>query len=448
MRRLLAFCLLLFLCCVFSLFFNQRALALPIPPPGGPAIGNVGKNCVCNIPDTAGSGKNGFTCTVYDIVGANLGTGVAYCNGSNLACYNDVNAPAYTNPYIDRAGGTSKFDMSSAQGIICRVPTPAPPVPISTPPPGQICLNPNARCDQGPTTACCTTKGNYVCKLDASNDANKGHNTCQLDTSCLAQGKTGCTVNNSEVNCCKYNPSGQPLYCKPGFMPKVDGGLGTCTAQPTACITQGKDCSGGGGGSCCNGLYCQPPKPHGTVRLCEPQTPVTSSAYKCKCQGTGGLYQCAQQGGFTTVGACASNALCEENQDDPLGVYTTPAPPVTGIFCKAINPLIPPAPPCAKFDTDGRCLTVSTSFGDVSTDPAGFITRIFGILLGASGAIALILIMRAGYRLMTSRGNPEGIQAGREQLIAAIVGLMFLIFSLVLLQVIGVDILRVPGFGS
>jgi hypothetical protein len=71
-----------------------------------------------------------------------------------------------------------------------------------------------------------------------------------------------------------------------------------------------------------------------------------------------------------------------------------------------------------------------------------------GVLLGLSGGIALLLIMKAGYQLMTSEGKPEQIQAGRDQLIAAIVGLVFLIFSLVFLQIIGYDILRVPCFGT
>jgi hypothetical protein len=88
---------------------------------------------------------------------------------------------------------------------------------------------------------------------------------------------------------------------------------------------------------------------------------------------------------------------------------------------------------------------VETVFGDVSTDPAGFIVKIFAILLSLSGGIALLLIIRAGYSIMTSQGKPEQLQQGREQLIAAIVGLIFLIFSFVLLQLIGIDILKIPN---
>ncbi|GEM_PF-4443907 len=109
----------------------------------------------------------------------------------------------------------------------------------------------------------------------------------------------------------------------------------------------------------------------------------------------------------------------------------------------------PPAPPCAKpFGPDGKCPGVNSAFGIFNTEPGQFITKIFAIILSLSGGIALLLIIRAGYMFMISQGKPEELQKAREQLIAAIVGLMFMIFSFVILQVIGVDILRIPGFGG
>jgi hypothetical protein len=115
------------------------------------------------------------------------------------------------------------------------------------------------------------------------------------------------------------------------------------------------------------------------------------------------------------------------------------------------TPTIPdvPPPPCAtKQGADGVCNSFLTAFGAIDTNVQGFILRIFAILLSVSGGIAVLLIMRAGYLLMTSSGNPERVKEGREQLIAAIVGLLFIIFSFVILQVIGIDILKVPGFAG
>jgi hypothetical protein len=107
-----------------------------------------------------------------------------------------------------------------------------------------------------------------------------------------------------------------------------------------------------------------------------------------------------------------------------------------------------PGKPNNGFDANGNCPAFTTAFGDISTDPGGFISAVFGVLLAVSGAIALLLIARAGYRIMTSEGKPEAVKEGRDQLIAAIVGLMLLIFSLVFLELIGVDILKIPCLGN
>ncbi len=83
-----------------------------------------------------------------------------------------------------------------------------------------------------------------------------------------------------------------------------------------------------------------------------------------------------------------------------------------------------------------------------ASSPEKFVGTLFGIILGLSGGIALILIIVSGYNLMFSQGNAEKVQGARETLTSAIVGLLFIILSLVILQVIGVDILHIPGIGG
>jgi len=48
---------------------------------------------------------------------------------------------------------------------------------------------------------------------------------------------------------------------------------------------------------------------------------------------------------------------------------------------------------------------------------------------------------------MYSRGDKELISQARAQLTSAIIGLTFIILAYVILSVIGVDILKIPGFG-
>ena len=108
----------------------------------------------------------------------------------------------------------------------------------------------------------------------------------------------------------------------------------------------------------------------------------------------------------------------------------------------------PPLPCLTLSQEGGGCDTVETAIGAINTNATGFIKSIFSLILGLSGGIALLLIISSGYRLMAARGNPEALTEARDQLISAIIGLLFIIFSLVILQIIGVDILKIPGFGN
>lgn len=83
--------------------------------------------------------------------------------------------------------------------------------------------------------------------------------------------------------------------------------------------------------------------------------------------------------------------------------------------------------------------------------PAGNTSELVGWLLGRGialgGGIAFLLIIFASIKIITAAGDPEKLKGGKELLTAAISGLIFIIFSLFLLRLIGVDILHIPGFG-
>ena len=81
-------------------------------------------------------------------------------------------------------------------------------------------------------------------------------------------------------------------------------------------------------------------------------------------------------------------------------------------------------------------------------DPNAFIGFFLKWAIGIASGVAFILIVYAGFIIMTSTGDPKKLQAGRELLTAAIAGLLLLIFSVFLLKIIGVDILKLPGLGE
>lgn len=102
-----------------------------------------------------------------------------------------------------------------------------------------------------------------------------------------------------------------------------------------------------------------------------------------------------------------------------------------------------PSAGCSGGDT-----FINTAIGCI---PFGSKEAFLGFILkwavGIGGGIAFLLIIYAGFMIMTSAGNPERLKAGQELLTSAISGLILLIFSVIILKIIGVDILGLDKFG-
>lgn len=90
--------------------------------------------------------------------------------------------------------------------------------------------------------------------------------------------------------------------------------------------------------------------------------------------------------------------------------------------------------------------TCQTAIGEINTDPNNFAKSILALVLSLAGMILLALLILNGYKLMTSQGDPEKIKDAREGIIAAIAGVLLIIFSLSILRFITADIIGIPGF--
>ena len=89
---------------------------------------------------------------------------------------------------------------------------------------------------------------------------------------------------------------------------------------------------------------------------------------------------------------------------------------------------------------------ISTDFGCIPTDPAGFVGKFYGIGLGIIGGVSVLFIIYGGYLYLTSAGNPVNVEKGKQYIIYSIVGLLFAVFGFVFIQLVAVDILHIPGF--
>jgi hypothetical protein len=91
---------------------------------------------------------------------------------------------------------------------------------------------------------------------------------------------------------------------------------------------------------------------------------------------------------------------------------------------------------------------IKTAIGCVPTEPGMLLNGLLRYVSGFAGGIALLLMVFGSFRMITSAGNAEALKNGREQFVSAIIGLLFVLFSVLLMQIIGVDILGLPGFTS
>jgi len=92
---------------------------------------------------------------------------------------------------------------------------------------------------------------------------------------------------------------------------------------------------------------------------------------------------------------------------------------------------------------------VWSAIGCVQADMSSFIQKtILGSAIGIAGGVALLCIMFAAFQMQTSQGNAEKIKKAQQLLTGCITGLMIIIFSVLILKIIGVDILRIPGFNK
>ncbi len=88
-----------------------------------------------------------------------------------------------------------------------------------------------------------------------------------------------------------------------------------------------------------------------------------------------------------------------------------------------------------------------TALGCIDTgNTNNFIKWVLNTIIPIASGIAFLVMVSGVFQIMTSSGDPKKLQAGKEVLTSAIVGLLMVILSLFLLRLIGVDILHIPGF--
>ncbi len=104
------------------------------------------------------------------------------------------------------------------------------------------------------------------------------------------------------------------------------------------------------------------------------------------------------------------------------------------------------SPYCTMNDPDSG---IQTALGCIKTTVEGGEDSFFGSLIkisvGIGGGLALLLMLYGIFIITTSAGIPDKLKEGKEILTSAISGLIFIILSVFLLNLIGINLLGIPG---
>lgn len=89
-----------------------------------------------------------------------------------------------------------------------------------------------------------------------------------------------------------------------------------------------------------------------------------------------------------------------------------------------------------------------TAVGCINTNGKGLAENLIQLMLGLGGGVALLSFLAAAFYLTTSQGDSGKVKEAKELITASVSGMFFIVFSIFVLQFIGVSILRIPGLGG
>jgi len=88
---------------------------------------------------------------------------------------------------------------------------------------------------------------------------------------------------------------------------------------------------------------------------------------------------------------------------------------------------------------------IYTAVGCIDVVGSDLAADLIRILIGVAGTAAFLSILGAAFLLTTSAGESSKVKQAKELLTAAVAGLLFMIFSVIILDFIGVSVLNIPG---
>jgi len=124
--------------------------------------------------------------------------------------------------------------------------------------------------------------------------------------------------------------------------------------------------------------------------------------------------------------------------------------PLSGDTLKIdVSTNMPPTPYPGHMFTMIGC--ISSNLSDFTQEGAA--ANIVNLLLNnlifpLSGGIALMFLIYGSFLILTSQAEPEKLNQGKRVVMGSIIGIIFVIFSVFIVNIIANGVLKIPGFSS
>ena len=109
--------------------------------------------------------------------------------------------------------------------------------------------------------------------------------------------------------------------------------------------------------------------------------------------------------------------------------------------------MIPNPPSKGRFYTGIGCFTTNLADFTEEGAAAALTKPILNVLLSVAGGIAFLYLLYGAFLVVTSRGDPEQLSQGKRTIVGSIIGVVFAMSAVFLVNLIAGGILKIPGFG-
>lgn len=298
----------------------------------------------------------------------------------------------------------------------------------------------------------------FTCTLDFNYNWTPDYTDIYCDNVNYAPDYTTCTGSVSNRKFIDSTGESHDVVCLP--CKKVN------TSEPV--LEHGAACGAGIDGvcepntTCRNGkcLYPEQTQPFGTSCVDDSECVIDTTGEVLTCRENKCIYfedrycdtdtECQQKTGNSNAICSPTTETCTVPGGDPVTVPVTKAVGTPFDYCSQV-PEGSQRQACLDCvgkggpDVSGK---IYTALGCIDVSYDGLATDLIRLLVGISGGIALLTILSAAFLLAISQGDSNKVKQAKEMITSAVVGLLFLIFSIFILEFIGVDILKIPGLSD